>query len=334
MQNGYADIIIEHQKGDSIRDITEIVTGVSLSGDVNRAFRDLSISLMNTLDGRSRRIRFENGDKIRFFNHDKELFRGRIFSFDVNHEGAETLTVYDTNVYLNKSQIDRRFINSKATDIIRNISREIGITPGTIADTGYVIPKLVAEADTVYTTFMDALEITKKQNGRTFHLFNDKGRLSLAERKDRIAPVVIEAGVNLLSANYSQSIEDLRNRLIMKGGENDEFREVRINRDLIEKFGLMQAIEDYNGDDATASEVKQAADQRFKELTTIDDEAKVSALGVNGINCGMAVYVIDEMTGILGAYYITHDSHTFSNGMHQMRLTLTATDDLPKLQIK
>lgn len=334
MKNGYADIRVEHDDGSRIVEITEIVSSADLSGSIGEAYRELSLSLKNTLDGRSRRIKFENGDKIRFYNHNEELFRGRIFKFDVNDGGDESITAYDNNVYLTKNVIDQRFTNIKASDIIRRVSREFGITTGNVDDTGYVIPKLVSESDTIYDVFIKALTMTNKQNGRSFHITNKNGRLELNERKKQVKRDVLESGVNVLSASYSQSIEDLRNRLIMKGGEDDEFKEVRVNQQLIDKFGLMQAIEDYSGDDATSSEVKQAADKEFEKLTTIDDEAKISCLGINGISSGTAVYVLEGMTGIKGGYFVTADKHSFSNGMHEMDITLSATDDLPKLEVE
>ncbi|QKS71948.1 hypothetical protein FLK61_35360 [Paenalkalicoccus suaedae] len=334
MRGGYAEIRLEHDNGSRIADVTEIVTSVNWSGDVNEAYRALEVTLKNTLDMRERRIDFENGDRIRFYNHDEELFRGRIFKFGINHTGDETLTVYDTNTYLTRSQITRTFRNVTASDIFTRVAREYGVTPGEVADTGYRIPKLVANGDTLFQLFVKALTLTEKQNGRRFRIINRQGRVHLEERKAQVTRQVLESGANILSASYSQSIEDLRNRLVMVGGDKDQFREVRINQQLIDKYGLMAAVESYSGNEVKRAEVKQAADQKFRELATINDEANVTCLGINSVTSGSAVYVVERMTGILGGYYVSSDQHTFTNGKHEMRLTLSATDDLPRIEVK
>ena len=46
---------------------------------------------------------------------------------------------------------------------------------------------------------------------------------------------------------------------------------------------------------------------------------------------GVAVYAFEGMTEIVGGYYVTADSHTFEDGAHRMEVTLSRTDDLPKL---
>lgn len=186
----------------------------------------------------------------------------------------------------------------------------------------------------LYDIIKQALAITEKQTGRKFRLSNRQGLVYLEDQRRQIVRDIIENGVNILSAEYSQSVEDLRNRLVMIGGPDGQYREVRVNQELIRRFGLMQAVETYTGNEVSASEVKQAADERFAELTTIDDSAMVSCLGNHEVTAGKSIYVIERMTGILGGYYVTSDTHTFSGGMHEMSLSITAAPDLPKLVIE
>lgn len=335
---GQANIRVEHDNMERIADVTELVQSVTWDGNIERAFRTLSVTLNNTVDGRTRRINFQNGDMIRFYNHDEELFRGRIFSFNISHSGEETFTAYDTNVYFTKSQTVRTFRNRKASDILRQLSSEFGVTIGTIEDTGFVIPRLTTEDsvvdNTLFSIIKQALAITEKQTGRKFRLSNRQGRVHLEEQRNQIVREVLENGVNIMSADYSQSVEDLRNRLVMLGGADGQFREVRVNQELIRRFGMMQAVETYTGIEVSASEVKQAADELFSAMSTIDDDAAITCLGNNEIITGKSVYVIEKMTGIVGGYYVMADTHTFGGGLHEMSLSLTAAIDLPKVVIE
>ena len=76
MKQGVADIRIEHDDTRRIADVTEIVNDVTWSGDVNEAYRTLTVSLTNTIDGRNRRINFQNGDMVRFYN--REIGRAHV----------------------------------------------------------------------------------------------------------------------------------------------------------------------------------------------------------------------------------------------------------------
>lgn len=332
MNEGQASIKLEIGKGSEFIDITQIVESVEWSGAVNEAYRTLSVSYKNTLDGRKRAINIENGDRVRFSNNGRELFRGRIFAFDVDDKGSESFTAFDTNVYLTKSMVTRKFKNITASAIVRRLATEYGVTPGQIDDTGYVIPKLVIEEKTVYETILMALTLTEKQNGRRFILVNRDGKVHLLERKKQTVRQVIENGVNLLSASYSQSIEDMRNRVIVYGGDKEkgELSASETNRELINKYGYMVHIERVQ--DVKESEIKQLAKQRLKELATINDEATVDALGIDDVIAGSAIYAKESMSGIIGGFYVSADSHTYSKGAHTMSLTLTATDDLPRLE--
>lgn len=332
MNEGQASIKLEIGKGSEFIDITQIVESVEWSGAVNEAYRTLTVSYKNTLDGRKRAINIENGDRVRFSNNGRELFRGRIFAFDVDDKGSESFTAYDTNVYLTKSMVTRKFKNITASTIVRRLATEYGVTPGRIDDTGYVIPKLVIEEKTVYETILMALTLTEKQNGRRFILVNRDGKVHLLERKKQTVRQVIENGVNLLSASYSQSIEDMRNRVIVYGGDKEkgELSASETNRELINKYGYMVHIERVQ--DVKESEIKQLAKQRLKELATINDEATVVALGIDDVIAGSAIYAKESMTSIVGGYYVSADKHSFSNGLHTMSLTLSATDDLPRLE--
>src|SRR5690606_29256715 len=125
-----------------------------------------------------------------------------------------------------KSQTTRTFRNRKASGIVRQLASEFGVRIGNIEDTGFVIPKLVAEEEMLYDIIKQALVITEKQTGRKFRLSNRQGLVYLEDQRRQIVRDIIENGVNILSAEYSQSVEDLRNRLVMIGGPDGQYREV------------------------------------------------------------------------------------------------------------
>lgn len=314
--------------------IDPIVESITWSGDIKQAPRTLDVTLTNTADGVTRLIDFEVGTELRLLLMETgaELFRGIIFTTNIDVNGRMTLTAYDENVYLTKNFDTKKFTNQTATSIIRQLCDEFGVPYGELADTGYVIPKLIREEMSLWDMMVTALTLTREQTGRRFYIYSRGGLLYLAERKEKVAIMVIEVGTNLLHATYRASIEDLRNQIKVLGGTEKKPIAVTVkDQALIERFGLMQHVETVN-QSLNASQVRQRADKLLSQMAVIDDEASVESIGNPEIVAGTAVYVIEPMTGILGAYYVSADTHTFEDGMHRMDLRLTATDDLPAIE--
>src|SRR4051794_19742314 len=69
------------------------VTGVTVGGDIAKAYRTATVTVLNTSDGRKQTIKFENGKELRIMYDKKEMFRGIIFSHEINETGMTTLTV-------------------------------------------------------------------------------------------------------------------------------------------------------------------------------------------------------------------------------------------------
>lgn len=313
-----------------------IVKSVRWSGDSKQASRKLVVELSNTADMRSRLQMPEKGNELRLMmGEKKELFRGVIFADSIDAEGQMSLTAYDENIYLTKNKDTKIFRSMKASDVVRKLCSEFSVDMGEIKDTGFVIPKLVFRDKTLFEMMVMALTETRKQTGEQFYLTSREGKLHLLPRKEQEVKWVLENGVNILGASYSQSIEELKTQIKVAGGDNKKKEMTASAKDaeLIQRFGIMQHLEKPD-QGMTRSQMEQRAKQLLKEMGTIDDEAHIECLGIDEVVSGSAVYVKESMTGILGGYYVSSDDHSFEGGTHKMSLTLSAADELPKMEYK
>jgi hypothetical protein len=314
-------------------DITPLVKSVEWSGHSESPYRSLNVSLINTLNGRTQAVKFANGKAIEFWNTTERLFRGVLFAIDITDKGEMSLTAYDENIYLTKSTESRKFTNVKASDIAKRICSDFGIPVGKISDTGYVIPKLICREKSLYDILLMALTLTKKQTGKRFFITNKAGKFHLTAAADQTSKWLIENGSNITGANYSQSIEETITQVKVIGGKDDAIVVTQKNAGLQKLYGVMQTVEKLD-EDSTRSQVEQRAQTLLKERGVIDDQATVDALGIDEVVTGTAVYVRESMTEIIGGYYVSSDSHSFSNnGAHTMSLVLSATYDLPPMEI-
>lgn len=332
--------------------IDTLVTGVTWFGDIAQAGRNVQVSLKNTVDGQTSAIKLDNGKKIDLLEDGKEIFRGVIFLNSMNSDGTLTFTAYDSNHYLNKNKVSKKFIEQKASQIIQSLCKEAKIEMGKIDDTGYIIPKMILRDMTIYDMITTALTETKKKTGKLFLLGNTQGKLTLLEQRNRITQLVIGDGVNIINASYSESIEELRNSVRVVGEDNeseeffdfenigtensedDEAIETSItvsNAASIKKYGLMRETVTESGKNET--ELKSLAEQLLENLNKVDDEFNIEALGNINVYAGKTVEVKEKMTGISGLFYVITDTHTLNpNGVHTMKLTLSRTLDVRELE--
>lgn len=311
--------------------IEPFVKTAEWSGDVAQPHRTLTLSLSNTLNGKEQAVSFEVGKEIRFYVDDTGLFRGIIFEYDISDKGEAVITAYDENVYLTKNADSRKFVKMTAGSIVKEICKAFEIPVGSVANTGYVIPKMIFRGKTLWDMVVTALTETRKQNGRKFRIYANSGKLFLVEKKDSIVRWYLERGVNILSANRSLSIEDMRTAVKVEAGEEKK-RITATAKDATnaKKYGLTQQYETASTD-ATKSQLDQLAKQRLKELSQVSEEISVEALGNVEVVAGTAVYAFESMTKLTGGFYVTTDKHTFEDGVHRMDVTLSKTDDLPEI---
>ena len=290
----------------SVTDISQLVGSFTISGDAQQAARKLAVSMQGTTDGSTRAVVLEKGSELRVYTDlGTELFRGVIFADSMDGGGSLTVTAYDRNVYLTKNTDTRKFSKVKASQVIKTLCDAFQIPTGTIEDTGYVIPKLVFDNKTLWDMMVMSLTYTKKQTGTRFFIYSDKGKLCVGRFTQPTSRIVLEPGVNLSSVSRSTSIEDVatRVRLYGKGKKNAKI-DVTVSDDaLIKKYGVLQALESPD-DKTTTSAAKQKATTLLNEKKAPSDDVSIECVGVDSVVSGSAVYLVSEIVGATGGYYV------------------------------
>lgn len=313
-------------------DVADFIEVLTWEGHSEKPNRTLTINFNNTVDGRNQAFAIANGEVVQCYKDNERMFIGVVFSTDIDDSGNMTVTSYDRNYYMLKSITTRQFKKKKASDIVRLLAKDFNIPIGTIEDTGYVIPKLILRNHSLYDMMVKALVLTYKQTGKKFFFGNVDGKLTLRQHKNNVTPWILAAGSNLTKASYSQSIEETKTQVQVAGGKDKKFTHTAKSVSSQKLFGVMQHYEEMD-EDATKSQVKQRAETLLKEMNVINDQASVSAIGILDVITGCGVYVREPMTKLAGGYYVTSDSHTFSNGIHEMQLDISKSLDMPIIEI-
>jgi len=321
----YANGIMSHLDGR--------VESVTVNGDVGTCFRTCEVSLINAYNLRERALNFVLGKELRVYYEGREVFRGVLFTQGISTDGKQTLTAYDHNVYLVKNADTVVYKNKSASAIIKDLCSKYGIRIGTIDDTGYVIKSHIARGKSLFDIATIALTTTYKATGRKYRLVNKGGKFNLLNVREAKRLTIVENGRNIISASYSESIEDVRTSVKLTGG--DEKKPITARADDTKskaKYGVMQHYE-HMSDVKKAGNLSSLAKQMLKELSQPKREFDVEALGDSDVVSGISIAVKESMTGIQGTFYVVSDTHTFNaDNTHTMSLKLSRTLDLPQME--
>lgn len=309
--------------------ITGMVKDVQWSGDVNSFPRTVDISLKNTNDiNKGKRLfGYSPGNTVILFDDDKEIFRGTIFKTSLNEIGDESFTAYDELVYVTKNNNSVFIKNKTASEVITAQCKKFGIKVGSIEKTSYTIPKLFCDNKSLSDIFIDVLEEERKHAGNKFLITSKKGAVYMTSRSKAMKLTIKVA--NVITASKETSIEEVRNQvMVTKGSLNPKdgdtkFASVTVSDSTSKsKYGTMQHVETADDDDSTAK-MKKKAEQLLKELKYAEVTNQIEFIGDTSCVTGNIIDIEDDLSGLKGRFYITSDTHTWSNGVHKMSLQLS-----------
>lgn len=319
--------------GSELHKLDGLWSSITWNGDTKTANRTLEFTLINTENGKTRKIKPTPGALVRLkrISDKKELFRGYIFKTDISVDGTQSFTAYDPNVYLTKSTGAHTFKNKTASQIIKTLAKKYGVPVGSVADTKKVLPKMIFRDKSPADIITIALTETRKRGGDRFILGSSAGKLTLSKVTTANLKYKATTATNIISASYSESIEDRKTKVVMTGGDESKPSATVSAKSTsgIKKYGIMQKYENKSGVKSKAK-LQKLADELLKKLNVSTQDFSVEVIGNTGFKSGRRLYVNEPMSSRKGYFYITADSHTFSaDGTHTTSLTLKRKIELP-----
>lgn len=314
-----------NQQPAGIFDITPLVKSIRWNGDIRQAARKMEIDMVYSRDPNQPKYIPPIPSWLILRNDDFEIIRTVPFANERNTENGLQITSYTHAIYMLKSKHTAIYRNLTADAIIRQLCSAFGIGVGNIPATGVTLKKLILRNMSVWDMCITALTETSKRNGKKYQIRFKEGKLYVIEKGAQTVRWVIAQGSNLISASYSESIEEMRNRVLIIGDKDKVIADVK-DMGLIKTYGLLQELRSES--DITAGEAQTMAANVLKELGRVFKEASVECLGIDDVEAGTAVEVQEELTGLVGTFYVDTDDHTLENGKHTMNLKLSWTDEV------
>ncbi|NFB57644.1 hypothetical protein EXM89_17800 [Clostridium botulinum] len=317
-------LLLDNKDG-NVFDISELTSEVTWKTKRKDKPSSLDFEIL-----KDKQITINNGDVISFKVDGNPVFYGYTFENGGNKNPIIKVTAYDQLRYLlfNDTYV---FKNKKASQILIQIAKDIGLRVGTIEDTGYVIPQLLEDDKKLLDIIYSSLEKTLMNNKRTYTLYDDFGYLNLKNINNMKQPVVISDDSNLGDYDWKNSIDsDTYNRVkIVRDNKDTKGRDVYIAQDSrnIARWGRLQYFKkvDEKMNKAQIQEMVNAAlklkNRETKTLKLKDVISTDIAVDLK-LRAGSGVYVDIKEKGIKQYYLIEEATHKFSKGQLVMDFDL------------
>lgn len=323
--------IINITKDEKQFDITDTVSSLVWAGDVREAARKLDLEIAYGRDYYAPKYLPPLGSVI-ILKKDTELFRGVVWEVSRGTAGTAKIICFDHAIYLTNNISTYKFVNMTPEAMIIKICNDFGIPVGSLAPTGVNLSKLIVRDHTLYDIAIVALTEATKRNGKKYHLIMRSGKLNTEEKGQQGLKWLITEGQNLIEASRSESLSDMRNRVVIVGDQDQVLADLK-NDSLIRQYGMLQ---DYKREsNITPGEAQTIAQNLLQELAKVSQSLAITAVGIDDVEAGKSVEVLETLTGIKGQYYVLKDQHSLQNGVHTMQLelsleTIVATKEAPK----
>lgn len=185
------------------------------------------------------------GDRVRLLRKGQAVFDGFVFQTERDGRGQRVLC-YDRVKYLLYKDT-KVFRNRTAGEIAGEILKERQLKTGGLAETGYVLPLLAMEGQTLLQMIRKALEETRAATGKEFVLYDNAGEMVLREAAENPAGVLLCGENQVLSYQEKSDIDGgtfNRFKIWQEDGRSG-FRRVTVENDgdSQEKWGVLQYFE-------------------------------------------------------------------------------------------
>ena len=265
------------------------------------------------------------GETVYGYDEDGNLqFQGNVYSIEKDvQQSTVTVTAYDNLFILCRSKTTRKFTDMLAEDIAKAVCSELGIKAEKLAETGKKV-SFIAQEKTGYQIIMIAYTDAAKQINAhkenkddpdvLFHPIMRGDELDVIKKGELIEGLAADQYVNIENSQYKESIEDMVNS-IMITDQQGNVTGYQTKDEWIQKYSMVQDVYKTNPND----NAQEAINKLFHGP---DRSGIIQMTGSYAAKSSYSIQIRDILTELCGKFWIKSDTHTFENGIHEMRLEI------------
>ena len=284
-----------NQTGDAF-DITSLCTGVKW--ETKRSGSPASLELTTLA---SSEIAWAHGGILALKDDTDGLFYGYVVKISQDEKDQVTVTAYDQTWYLKKNKETYVFANKRADEILAQIAADFDLACGSLENTGYVIPSMVEDGQTLFDIILTALDHTLVHTGKMYVLWDDFGSIRITDVAKSKLDLFI--GDKSVATGYTYETEidsETYNKIkLVRDNKTTGKRDIYIFQDS-NNMALWGVLQDYETaqENMNEAQIKEQGGQMLELYNRPKKSFEIKALLNLSVRAGRALYVgIEEIGG-------------------------------------
>lgn len=312
---------------ESMDDISQLIVGkITWEGSRLNVARKLVFSyVQDARDPNLPNYAINCGETVYGYDEDGNLqFQGNVYDIEKDvQQSTVTVTAYDNLFIFCRSKTTRKFTDMLAEDIAKAVCSELGIKVGKLAETGKKT-SFIAQEKTGYQIIMiaytdaanqiNASKANKEDPDVLFHPIMRGDELDVIKKGELIEGMEANQFTNIENSQYRESIEEIVNS-VMVTDQQGNITGYQTKDEWIKRYSMVQDVYKTNPNDNAQTEINKL----FKGP---ERSGIIQMMGNYAAKSSYSIQIRDILTELSGKFWIKSDTHTFENGIHEMRLEI------------
>ena len=266
---------------------------------------------------------WDHGGIVAMKNDDDGLFYGYVVKISQNEKDQVTVTAYDQTWYLKKNKETYVFNGKRADEILAQIAADFGLKCGALENTGYAIPSMIEDGQTLFDIVLKALDHTLINTGKMFVLWDDFGSLRITDVAKSKLDLFVGDGSLATGFTYESDIDsETYNKIkLVQDNKATGKRDVYIFQDS-NSMTFWGVLQDYESVDEKMNEaqIKERGGQMLELYNRPKKSFDVKAILDLSVRAGRALYIGIDRIGVSSFFIV--DEHSVDLLKETMSLKL------------
>lgn len=253
----------------------------------------------------------------------KDKFYGYVTKISQSEKNEVKITAYDQTWYLKKNKDTYVFTGKRADQILKQIADDFKLKTASLPNTGYAIPSMVEDGQTLFDIVLKALDYTLINTKKMYVLWDDFGKLTLSNVEEQKLDLLIGDESLATGYTYEEDIDsEAYNKIkLVKDNKTTGKRDVYIYQDS-KNMALWGTLQDYQkvDENMNAAQIKEKGRQMLELYNRPKKTFEVKALLNLDVRAGQAVYIQIADVNAKAFYIVEECSQDLIKNTMQLKL--------------